>query len=80
MQHLLLLRNPVPEAPTVSYGGQVYKTESIGKQCWLKENLNIGKMINSDEKPEITMLSKSIVMTMTKAIVNSTEVYTPEIK
>ncbi|NVO18447.1 MAG: hypothetical protein HXX13_02040 [Bacteroidetes bacterium] len=30
----------------VNYGGQDYNTIQIGSQCWLKENLNIGSMIN----------------------------------
>lgn len=31
----------------VSYGGKDYNTVLIGNQCWLKENLNVGTMINS---------------------------------
>ncbi len=38
--------NPCPGIPTINYGGQVYNTVQIGDQCWLKENLNIGTMIN----------------------------------
>jgi uncharacterized protein (TIGR02145 family) len=38
-----------PGIPTVTYEGQVYNTVLIGDQCWLKENLNIGEMINSSE-------------------------------
>jgi uncharacterized protein (TIGR02145 family) len=30
----------------VSYGGQNYNTVLIGTQCWFKENLNVGTMIN----------------------------------
>lgn len=37
-----------PGTPTVNYGGQIYNTIQIGDQCWLKENLNIGTMINGD--------------------------------
>jgi len=36
---------PCP-GPTITYGGQVYNTVQIGTQCWLKENLNIGTIIN----------------------------------
>lgn len=32
---------------TVSYAGKVYNTVQIGEQCWFKENLDIGQMINS---------------------------------
>lgn len=35
-----------PGTPTVEYEGQVYNTIQIFSQCWLKENLNVGKMIN----------------------------------
>jgi uncharacterized protein (TIGR02145 family) len=33
-------------ASKVSYGGKDYNTVLIGNQCWLKENLDIGTMIN----------------------------------
>ncbi|MFA6979388.1 MAG: FISUMP domain-containing protein [Ignavibacteriaceae bacterium] len=36
-----------PNTPTVTYEGKIYNTILIGSQCWLKENLNIGMMINS---------------------------------
>lgn len=41
------LENGVPclNQDTVVYGGQVYHTVQIETQCWLKENLNIGTMI-----------------------------------
>jgi len=37
---------PCPGTPNISYEGQTYKTVQIGSQCWFKENLNIGSMIN----------------------------------
>lgn len=39
---------PCPGIPTVTYEGQTYNTLQIGDQCWLKENLNIGTMIESN--------------------------------
>jgi len=39
-------QNPCSGIVTVDYGGQIYHTVQIGSQCWLKENLNIGTMIN----------------------------------
>ena len=37
---------PCPGTPTVNYEGQVYNTIQIFSQCWLKENLNAGTMVN----------------------------------
>jgi uncharacterized protein (TIGR02145 family) len=37
-----------PDNPTVIYEGQTYHTVLIHTQCWLKENLNVGTMINSN--------------------------------
>jgi uncharacterized protein (TIGR02145 family) len=39
--------NPCPGIPKVNYAGQTYNTIAIGDQCWLKENLNVGIMIDS---------------------------------
>ncbi|MCX6270581.1 MAG: hypothetical protein NTU44_05055 [Bacteroidetes bacterium] len=41
---------PCPEIPTVSYGGQTYNTVQIGTQCWMRENLNIGTMIDVNQE------------------------------
>jgi uncharacterized protein (TIGR02145 family) len=41
---------PCPGIQTVNYEGQVYNTVLIGDQCWLKENLNVGTMINGNEE------------------------------
>ncbi len=43
---------PCPGTPTVTYEGQVYNTIQIFSQCWLKENLNVGTMIDSLEDAE----------------------------
>jgi len=32
---------------TVNYSGKIYNTVVIGNQCWLKENLDVGTMIDS---------------------------------
>jgi len=40
---------PCPGTPTVTYEGQVYNTIQIFSQCWLKENLNVGTMIQGIE-------------------------------
>ncbi|MCF8227644.1 MAG: T9SS type A sorting domain-containing protein [Bacteroidales bacterium] len=40
---------PCPGTPTVTYEGQVYNTIQIFSQCWLKENLNVGTMIQGSE-------------------------------
>ena len=37
---------PCPGLTTITYEGQEYNTQLIGNQCWLKENLNIGTMVN----------------------------------
>ncbi|MCX6272366.1 MAG: hypothetical protein NTU44_14360 [Bacteroidetes bacterium] len=38
---------PCPSEISFSYGGQTYNTVQIGNQCWMKENLNIGTMVQS---------------------------------
>ena len=40
---------PCQGTPTVEYEGQVYNTIQIFSQCWLKENLNVGTMINGSQ-------------------------------
>lgn len=41
---------PCPGMPTVEYEGQVYNTIQIFSHCWLKENLNVGIMINGSQE------------------------------
>lgn len=43
---------PCPGIPTVNYEGQIYNTVLIGSQCWLKENMNVGTMINGIDDME----------------------------
>lgn len=40
---------PCPGTNIVEYEGQVYSTIQIFSQCWLKENLNVGTMIEGPE-------------------------------
>jgi uncharacterized protein (TIGR02145 family) len=44
---IIYSQNPCPGVPTVDYGGKTYNTVQIGSQCWLKENLDVGTMIDS---------------------------------
>lgn len=39
---------PCPCVQPVDYEGEVYHTVKIGDQCWLKKNLDVGVMVNSD--------------------------------
>ena len=38
-----------PGIPVVEYEGQIYHTIQIFSQCWLKENLNVGIMIDGSQ-------------------------------
>lgn len=40
---------PCPGIPTVIYNGQTYNTIQINSQCWLKESLNVGIIIDSNQ-------------------------------
>jgi len=40
---------PCPGLPTVTYEGKTYNTVLIGEQCWLRENLDVGTMIDSTQ-------------------------------
>ncbi len=37
--------SPCLGTPTVLYEGKTYNTIQVGEQCWLKENLDVGRMI-----------------------------------
>lgn len=43
----LAIDRTCPGVPTVIYEGKTYNTVLIGTQCWLKENLDVGTMIQS---------------------------------
>ena len=43
----LLIEGFCAGIPTITYGGKTYNTVLIGNQCWLKENLDVGTMIQS---------------------------------
>jgi uncharacterized protein (TIGR02145 family) len=52
-------QKPCPGTDIVNYGGQKYTTVQIGSQCWLKENLDIGIMINgSSEQSKNSIIEK----------------------
>ena len=38
-------------SPTITYSGKVYHTVKIGSQTWMKENLDVGAMIDSLQNP-----------------------------
>jgi len=46
----LTIERYCPGTPTVTYAGKTYNTVQIGNQCWLKENLDVGTMINGIEE------------------------------
>lgn len=41
---------PCPAMPTVTYEEQTYNTVQVGDQCWLRENLNVGTIIQADQE------------------------------
>lgn len=41
--------NPCPGIPSIIYEGQTYNTVLVGSQCWLRENLNAGVMIQGPQ-------------------------------
>jgi uncharacterized protein (TIGR02145 family) len=42
---------PCAGTPTVTYRGKIYNTVQIHTQCWLKENLDVGEMIQGSVTP-----------------------------
>ncbi len=41
---------PCPGLATVTHYGKTYNTVQIGNQCWLKENIDVGTMIPSNQE------------------------------
>jgi uncharacterized protein (TIGR02145 family) len=38
-----------PGLPTITYEGKIYNTVQIWDRCWLKENLDVGIMVNGED-------------------------------
>ncbi len=47
-QEVLLRTLPAACGEDITYEGKTYQTVQIGDQCWMKQNLNVGTMINSN--------------------------------
>jgi uncharacterized protein (TIGR02145 family) len=45
----LTIERYCPGTPTVLYEGKTYHTVQIGDQCWLRENLDVGTMIQGSQ-------------------------------
>ncbi len=43
--------DPCPGIPTVTYADKTYNTVQIGNQCWIKENLDVGTMVQGNQNP-----------------------------
>ena len=46
---IIYSQTPCPDTTTVTYSGKTYNTVKIGSQCWLKENLDVGTMIEGSQ-------------------------------
>ncbi len=44
--------------PTVTYSGKTYNTIQIGSQCWLRENLDVGTMMNGTKPTNNNVIEK----------------------
>jgi uncharacterized protein (TIGR02145 family) len=48
----LIIERYCPGTSTILYEGKTYHTVQIGNQCWLKENLDVGTMINGSTQAD----------------------------
>jgi uncharacterized protein (TIGR02145 family) len=48
----LTIERYCPGIPTITYESKTYHTLQIGSQCWLKENLDVGTMINGSTQAD----------------------------
>jgi uncharacterized protein (TIGR02145 family) len=48
----LTIERYCPGIPTITYESKTYHTLQIGNQCWLKENLDVGTMINGSTQAD----------------------------
>ncbi len=44
--------SPCPGIDSIEYGGKTYHTVLIDERCWLKENINLGTMINGTNEQQ----------------------------
>jgi|GEM_PF-4141459 hypothetical protein len=54
---LIIINAQTTDSSTVAYGNKIYHTIKLGEQIWLKENLDLGTMINGvqDQKNNGTL-------------------------
>lgn len=73
---------PCPCVPAVDMDGQTYTTVKIGEQCWFRENLNVGILIdgtieqsNNGQLKSTAIIMMSRIVTFTVACISGTSPY-----